>query len=108
MTEGELNIPGLTTGGGKAHLKRDLESVVLPQDGDPPHFEGIVRTFHDDNSPMGSGHRGSAARPPGFPDLTSCDFSIRSITKDEVHRNQAYVLQMKGEIRVEFSNLSED
>jgi hypothetical protein len=55
-----------------------------------------------------SRHRGSAAWPPAFPDLTSCDFSIRSITKDEVHRNQAHVLQNKGQIRVEFSNLSED
>jgi len=33
---------------------------------------------------------------------------MRSITKDEVLRNQAYVLQMKGQIRVEFSNVSED
>jgi hypothetical protein len=80
--------------------------VALQQDGGPPHFEGTVRTFHDDNFPMWSGRRGSAAWPPAFPDITSCDFSIRGITKDEVHRNQAYVLQMKGKIRVEFSNLN--
>jgi hypothetical protein len=82
--------------------------VVLRQDGDPPHFEGTIRTFHDDNFPMWSGHRGSAAWPPAFPDLTSCDFSIRGITNDEVYRNQAYVIQMKGKTLVEFRNLSED
>ena len=99
--EGELHIPGLINGGGKARQKRDLGSVVLQQDGGRPHFESNVRTFHDDNFPMWSGHHGSAAWPPAFPDVTSCDFSIRDKIKEEFHTNQANVLQIKGQIRVE-------
>jgi hypothetical protein len=86
--------------------KHKLESVVLQQDGGRPHFEVNGRTFHDDNFRMWSGYHGSAAWPPALPDLTSCDFSMRGIIKDDVHSNQAYVLRMKEQICVEFSNLS--
>jgi hypothetical protein len=78
----------------EAEQHHDTQSVVLQLDGGSPHFEGNVRTFHDDNLPMWR---------------VTFWFSVWGIIKDKVHnRNPAHVLQMKEQIRVEFSNLSDD
>ena len=106
--EGQLHIPGLTK------RRRQNTSEIWPRKCDlaakwrSTPFWGQSLHFSRWQFSDVSRHRGSAAWPPAFPDLTSCDFSTWDITKDEVNRNQTHVLQTKGQIRVEFSNLNVD
>jgi hypothetical protein len=74
----------------------------------PPHFEGKVHTFHDANFPMWVVTMDRLRVPQHFLISHLVIFFMRSITKDEVHRNKAHVLQMKGQIRVEFCNSSKN
>ncbi|KAJ4429534.1 hypothetical protein ANN_21703 [Periplaneta americana] len=64
------------------------DGVIFQQDGAPPHFANMVRTFLDEQFPARWIGRGSPyiTWPARSPDLTPPDFFLWGFVKDQVYR----------------------
>ena len=71
----------------------DLSQIIFMQDGAPPHFANIVRTFLDETFTNWIGRRGTIDWPARSPDLTPCDFALWSIVKEAVFSRNPDSLQ---------------
>ena len=74
-------------------LEAVRNNLIWQQDGAPPHYGLIVRSFLDEKSEEWIGRRGKIDWPPRSPDLTPCDFSMWGIVKDKVFATKPLNLQ---------------
>jgi hypothetical protein len=80
----------------------DLQpTVIVQQDGAPPHWGRIVRDYLDAIFPNRClGRDGTIAWPPRFPDITPVDFFLWSYVKDKVYATKVTgVEDLKTRIR---------
>ena len=67
----------------------NINELIFMQDGAPPHFSRIVRSWLDDHFPRRwLGRRGPHEWPARSPDLTLCDFFLWGWAKDEVYKTK--------------------
>lgn len=84
----------------------DLGEIIFMQDGAPPHFANIVRTFLDKTFTSWIGRRGTTDWPARSPDLTPCDFALWGIVKEAVFsRNPDSLQTLRQYIREEIQKI---
>ena len=80
----------------------DLGQIIFMQDGAPPHFTNVVRTFLDETFTSWIGCRGTTDWPARSPDLTPCDFALCGIVQEAVFsRNPDSLQTLRQYIREE-------
>lgn len=87
----------------------NAEEIIFQQDGAPPHFALIVRTWLDQHFPnRWMGRRGPIEWPARSPDLSPPDFFLWGVLKDKVyqHGRPQNINHLKDLIRREWATIT--
>ena len=87
-------------------IDRDQDMIFM-QDGAPPHYATLVRTFLNNELPgRWLGHRGPYEWPARSCDITPCDFFLWGWAKEEVYkRSPSNLEELEFAIRDVLTNI---
>ena len=84
----------------------DLGQIIFMQDGAPPHFANVVRTFLDETFTSWIGRRGTTDWPAHSPNLTPCDFALWGTVKETVFSRNDSFQTLRQYIREEIQKIN--